>query len=100
MKVPNLLENPAFLTEKMAASAADEKTFREFFLTYNKMSEICFSNCVWDFGISTMRSREERCMNKCVNHYLTANKEIQRVFAEDQAALLTTGSISESGGNQ
>lgn len=79
----------------MSEFSDQEKTFREFFKTYNKMSESCFEQCVWDFGISTMRNREERCVNKCVNHYLGANKEIQRVFAEDQANLLTSGSVRQ-----
>ena len=66
-------------------SEDDKKTFREFFKTYNKMSEVCFDKCVWDFGISSIRNREDRCLNNCVNHYLAANKEIQTVFAQDQA---------------
>ena len=26
--------------------------FREFSKIYNKMSELCFNQCVWDFGTS------------------------------------------------
>ncbi len=40
------------------ASLADEdqtKTFREFFKTYNTMSEMCFNLCVWDFGTNILR---------------------------------------------
>ena len=70
-----------------------KKTFREFFKTYNKMSETCFNKCVWDFGVASMRGREERCVMKCVSHYLSATQEIQRVFAEDQASVIATGSV-------
>jgi import inner membrane translocase subunit TIM9 len=73
---------------------SDKQTFREFFKTYNKMSEVCFNQCVWDFGISSMRGREERCVMNCVSKYLEANKEIGRVFATDQASVITTGSVS------
>ena len=59
------------------------------------MSELCFNQCVWDFGIDSFRGREERCVNKCVTHYLGASKEIQKVFAEDQASMITTGSVQE-----
>ena len=31
------------------------KTFREFFKTYNAMSEMCFNLCVWDFGTNILR---------------------------------------------
>lgn len=68
-------------------------TFREFFTTYNKMSELCFNQCIWDFGINTVRNKEQRCLDRCVNHYLSASKEIQRVFAEDQANIITTGTV-------
>lgn len=72
------------------------KTFREFFTTYNKMSEVCFNHCIHDFGVDSIRNRENRCVNKCVNHYLSASKEIQRVFAEDQANLITTGTVHQN----
>lgn len=73
----------------------EKKTFREFFKTYNKMSEICFSQCVWDFGVSSMRSREEKCINRCASQYLSAVNEIGKVFAQDQANLIVNSSSSE-----
>jgi len=79
----------------MADLADQEKTFREFFKTYNKMSKLCFDQCVWDFNRDSVTYREGMCLDKCVNHYLSANKEIQRVFAEDQASILTTGTVRE-----
>ena len=63
----------------------DQKTFRDFFQTYNKMSQVCFQHCVWDFGSDHMLKREERCLMRCVDHFLAANKEIQKVFADEQA---------------
>lgn len=36
-----------------------------------------------------------KCVNSCVTKYLSANKEIQQVFAEDQASILTTGAVRE-----
>lgn len=71
------------------------KTFREFFKTYNRMSEQCFNQCVWDFGTNSMRNREVRCVMNCVGHYLAANKEIGRIFAEDQANLIVSGSVQK-----
>ena len=37
------------------ANEDQTKTFREFFKTYNAMSEICFNLCVWDFGTNDLR---------------------------------------------
>ena len=79
----------------MADLADQEKTFREFFKTYNKMSKLCFDQCVWDFSSDSVTYREEKCLNKCVNIFMSANKEIQKVFAEDQASILTTGTVRE-----
>ena len=85
-----------YLSSIMAELAEQEKTFREFFKTYNRMSNICFVQCVWDFNRETVTSREEKCVNNCVNKYLSSNKEIQQVFAEDQASILTTGAVREN----
>ena len=65
-----------------------KKTFREFFKTYNTMSEFCFNRCVWDFGTEIVRNREDRCVMKCVQHYMDATKEIGKVFADEQANLI------------
>ena len=80
---------------KEEASIDDDqkKTFREFFKTYNTMGELCFNQCIFDFSISSMKNREERCIMRCVNRYLSASKEIQKVFAEDQASVITTGEV-------
>jgi len=59
------------------------------------MSNLCFVQCVWDFNRETVTDREEKCVNSCVNKYLSANKEVQQVFAEDQASILTTGAVRE-----
>ena len=59
------------------------KTFREFFKTYNNMSEICFNQCVWDFGTESVRNREDRCVMRCVQHYMDATKEIGKCFTEE-----------------
>jgi hypothetical protein len=35
-------------------------TFREFSQIYNKMSDICFNLCVWDFGTDQVREEWNR----------------------------------------
>jgi len=66
------------------ANEDQTKTFREFFKTYNTMSQICFNLCVWDFGTDELRSRESNCVMKCVQKYMDSTKEIGRCFAEGQ----------------
>lgn len=60
-------------------------TFREFSQIYNKMAEICFSMCVWDFGTDQVRNREDRCAMTCAEKYLKMTKVLGASFAEGQA---------------
>lgn len=77
-------ETPIADIQSGYASEDQTKTFREFFKTYNTMSQLCFNLCVWDFGTNELRSRENRCVMKCVQKYMDSTKEIGRCFAEGQ----------------
>ena len=69
---------------KGAAMASKEQaaTFRSFFQTYNKMSEICFNSCIWDFGTDSIRNREHRCVMRCTSNYMQSTKALGDAFAE------------------
>ena len=41
-------------------NATQVEQFREFSKIYNKMSELCFTQCVWDFGTDQVRSWVQR----------------------------------------
>ena len=41
--------------------------FREFSKIYNTMSEICFNQCVWDFGTEEVRTRRRKSKTNFVN---------------------------------
>ena len=45
------------------------KQFRDFLVQYNKLSENCFNDCVWDFTSRSVRSNEENCVLNCVEKY-------------------------------
>ena len=36
--------------------------FKDFLYSYNKLSELCFSDCVWDFTSRTIRDQEVFCV--------------------------------------
>jgi len=59
------------------------ESFRDFFKTYNRMSEVCFNQCVWDFGTAAIRNREDRCIMRCAQHFMDATKEIGKCFADE-----------------
>ena len=51
--LPNEMQNANI--ESGVTNEDQTKTFREFFKTYNTMSQHCFNLCVWDFGTNELR---------------------------------------------
>ena len=63
-----------------APDAEQIKTFRDFLANYNKLSEICFSDCVWDFTNRKVSKKEENCAMNCAEKYLKMNQRISTRF--------------------
>jgi len=60
------------------------KTFKDFMANYNKLSEICFSDCVWDFTSRKVGGAESQCALNCAEKYLKMNQRISTRFQEFQ----------------
>ncbi|XP_071540113.1 mitochondrial import inner membrane translocase subunit Tim9 [Panulirus ornatus] len=60
------------------------KQFRDFLIQYNKLSESCFNDCVWDFTSRSIRSNEENCVQNCVEKYTKVTQRISERFQELQ----------------
>ncbi|XP_051153439.1 mitochondrial import inner membrane translocase subunit Tim9-like [Leptopilina boulardi] len=60
------------------------KTFREFLMNYNKLSEICFTDCVSDFTSRDIKKKEEKCALNCMEKFLKMNQRISQRFQEFQ----------------
>lgn len=60
------------------------KQFREFLTSYNKLSELCFVDCVWDFTTRKLRDNEEKCATNCTEKFLKMNQRISQRFQEFQ----------------
>nr|SVE75552.1 EOG090X0MSH [Daphnia dolichocephala] len=60
------------------------KSFRDFLFSYNKLSELCFVDCVWDFTSRTIRDQENSCAVNCAEKFLKANQRISQRFQEFQ----------------
>jgi import inner membrane translocase subunit TIM9 len=61
-------------------------TFREFLQNFNRVSDICFRSCIWDFTSRTIKDQEERCTSHCVEKFLKANQRVSQRFQEAQLA--------------
>uniref|UniRef100_T1IPQ4 Mitochondrial import inner membrane translocase subunit n=1 Tax=Strigamia maritima TaxID=126957 RepID=T1IPQ4_STRMM len=60
------------------------KQFKDFLMSYNKLSELCFNNCVHDFTVHHVRNKEETCAMNCMEKYLKMNQRISQRFQDFQ----------------
>ncbi|XP_076168798.1 translocase of inner membrane 9 [Ptiloglossa arizonensis] len=60
------------------------KAFRDFLASYNKLSEICFIDCITDFSARDVKAKEETCALNCMQKYLKMNQRISQRFQEFQ----------------
>ena len=60
------------------------KSFKDFLANYNKLSELCFSDCIWDFTTRKVSKAEDTCALNCAEKYLKANQRISTRFQEFQ----------------
>lgn len=68
------------------ATDAELKPFKDFLLNYNKLSEMCFMDCVQDFTFREVSKREETCAENCFEKFLKLNNRISQRFQEIQLA--------------
>ncbi|XP_044748644.1 mitochondrial import inner membrane translocase subunit Tim9 [Coccinella septempunctata] len=60
------------------------KTFKDFLISYNKLSELCFNDCISDFTSRTIKNKEDRCALNCLEKFLKVNQRISQRFQEFQ----------------
>ncbi|XP_064622736.1 mitochondrial import inner membrane translocase subunit Tim9-like [Lineus longissimus] len=60
------------------------KQFREFLMSYNKLSEMCFADCVHDFTSRKVQEKEQTCVLSCMEKYLKMTQRISQRFQEYQ----------------
>ncbi|EDX01572.1 mitochondrial import inner membrane translocase subunit Tim9 [Drosophila teissieri] len=60
------------------------KTFSDFLMSYNKLSEICFTDCIRDFTSRDVKDSEEKCSLNCMEKYLKMNQRVSQRFQEFQ----------------
>ncbi|XP_063976374.1 mitochondrial import inner membrane translocase subunit Tim9 [Diachasmimorpha longicaudata] len=60
------------------------KSFKDFLTSYNKLSEICFIDCISDFTTRDIRDKEEKCALNCMEKFLKMNQRVSQRFQEYQ----------------
>ncbi|KAH7725305.1 TIN-9.1 protein [Aphelenchoides avenae] len=66
------------------AGEAELKTFKDFLMQYNLVSEQCFMACISDFTSRTVGDKEERCAKNCLEKYLKMTQRLSLRFQEHQ----------------
>ncbi|KAI0224616.1 Mitochondrial import inner membrane translocase subunit Tim9 [Lamellibrachia satsuma] len=69
------------------------KQFREFLLSYNKLSEMCFTDCVHDFTTRKVLDSEQSCTTNCMDKYLKITQRISQRFQETQMQQNESGKV-------
>ncbi|XP_019867571.1 mitochondrial import inner membrane translocase subunit Tim9-like [Aethina tumida] len=60
------------------------KTFKDFLISYNKLTELCFTDCVSDFTSRNIKGKEDKCAQNCLEKFLKVNQRISQRFQEFQ----------------
>jgi len=60
------------------------QAFKLYLENYNKLSEVCFNDCIWDFTSRKVSSGENNCALNCAEKFLKMNQRISTRFQEFQ----------------
>ncbi|XP_023339156.1 mitochondrial import inner membrane translocase subunit Tim10 B [Eurytemora carolleeae] len=60
------------------------RNFKDFLLTYNKLSEACFNTCILNFNSRNLTSEEVGCADVCVSKSLNFNNKAVAVYMVEQ----------------
>ncbi|KAJ1350496.1 hypothetical protein KIN20_006294 [Parelaphostrongylus tenuis] len=67
-----------------AATDTDLKTFRDFLMQYNNVTEQCFGACVNDLTARSITEKEEKCSINCLDKYLKMTQRVSLRFQQHQ----------------
>merc|ERR1712029_936081 len=77
-----------FLTKMSVEGAFSEteqiQAFKQYLHNYNKLSEVCFNDCIWDFTSRKVSTGENNCALNCAEKFLKMNQRISTRFQEFQ----------------
>lgn len=60
------------------------QAFKLYLQNYNKLSEVCFNDCIWDFTSRKVSGGENNCALNCAEKFLKMNQRISTRFQEFQ----------------
>uniref|UniRef100_A0A0K0EUL5 Mitochondrial import inner membrane translocase subunit n=1 Tax=Strongyloides venezuelensis TaxID=75913 RepID=A0A0K0EUL5_STRVS len=71
-------------TPNAPGGETEMKTFKDFLMQYNMVSENCFTHCVNDLSSRDISDKEDKCSKNCLNKFLAMTQRLSTRFAEHQ----------------
>ncbi|XP_013407659.1 mitochondrial import inner membrane translocase subunit Tim9 [Lingula anatina] len=67
-------------------AGAVEAQFKQFMSTYEKVTQLCFIDCVHDFTSRKVLNKEKTCSTTCMEKYLKLTQRMTQRFLEYKVA--------------
>ncbi|ORX99579.1 mitochondrial import inner membrane translocase subunit TIM9, partial [Basidiobolus meristosporus CBS 931.73] len=65
-----------------------EKQMKDFMRLYSSLVQKCFNHCIKDFTTKSLTTKEDTCVNRCIDKFMKHNGRIGQRFAEQNAAMM------------
>ncbi|KAI8921918.1 hypothetical protein PhCBS80983_g01704 [Powellomyces hirtus] len=65
----------------------EQKQMKDFLRLYANLVDRCFENCVNDFTSKALSSKEDTCLNRCVDKFIKHSERVGLRFGEQNALL-------------
>ena len=71
----------------MSQQDVEIKVMQEYLQSYNRLTQLCFKQCMNDFTSRKISKKESDCSSLCVDKYLNSTTRISQRFQEYNAAM-------------
>lgn len=83
MAAPSAAIMPGTVQQEGGAEI-DVKTFKEFLTQYNRLTQLCFTDCVREFTSREPSDKEMKCVSHCLEKFMKMTQRVQLRFQEYQ----------------
>ncbi|KAI5854009.1 Tim10/DDP family zinc finger protein [Tricharina praecox] len=69
----------------------ERRQMKDFMTMYSNLVQRCFDDCINDFTSKAVSTKEETCVNRCVDKFLKTSERLGQRFAEQNQAMMQGG---------
>ncbi|KAI5793071.1 Tim10/DDP family zinc finger protein [Geopyxis carbonaria] len=78
-------------------NVVERRQMKDFMQMYSNLVQKCFDDCINDFTSKAVSSKEEVCVNRCVDKLLKSSERLGQRFAEQNQAMMQQGGSTMGG---